>query len=86
MLGLTVGVAGTAYVVLGQVQALLGLTAGIAIGFVGVVPSAYVVFTVFRRYPEAAEQHAGLYPPDASASPTVDDRHIHNLEIPAAAA
>lgn len=59
VLGLTVGIAGMAYVILGHVQEIWGLGSGMAAGFLAVVPAAYLVLRLFRRYPQTAERDVG---------------------------
>jgi FSR family fosmidomycin resistance protein-like MFS transporter len=52
VLGVAIAVAGALYVALGWIQQVVGLTAGMSIGFALVVPAAVIAFTVLLRHPE----------------------------------
>jgi FSR family fosmidomycin resistance protein-like MFS transporter len=54
IVGMTSAVAGVLYVGLGRLQQSIGLDAGIAVGFVMVVPAAVTAFIVLARHPDVA--------------------------------
>jgi MFS transporter, FSR family, fosmidomycin resistance protein len=53
VLGVSAALAGALYVALGWLQELVGLSAGLAIGFALASPAALIVLAVLRRHPEA---------------------------------
>ena len=55
ILGTSTAIGALIYIGLGQVQALAGLTTGMAMGFALVLPAAAIAFTVFKRHPEVAK-------------------------------
>lgn len=55
ILGTSTAIGALIYIGLGQVQALAGLTTGMALGFALVLPAAAIAFTVFKRHPEVAK-------------------------------
>jgi len=54
VLGVTSGIAGALYIGFGKLQEILGLGAGMAIGFAMVVPAGLIALAVLLRRPEAA--------------------------------
>jgi FSR family fosmidomycin resistance protein-like MFS transporter len=54
VLGVAVAVAGAFYVALGWLQELIGLTAGMTLGFALVAPAAFIALIVLLRRPDAA--------------------------------
>jgi FSR family fosmidomycin resistance protein-like MFS transporter len=54
VLGTSTGVAGLLYIGLGQIQGLIGITAGAALGFGLLLPAAAIALGVFAKHPEIA--------------------------------
>jgi FSR family fosmidomycin resistance protein-like MFS transporter len=54
ILGTTAAIAGAVYILLGRIQAAVGLDVGIALGFSLVIPASLIALAVFARHPEVA--------------------------------
>jgi len=54
ILGTTAAIAGVIYILLGRIQEVVGLDAGIALGFAMVIPAGLIALVVFARHPEVA--------------------------------
>jgi FSR family fosmidomycin resistance protein-like MFS transporter len=54
VLGVTTGIAGGLYVALGRLQEMVGLAAGMTVGFAMVVPAALLALAILLRHPAAA--------------------------------
>ena len=54
ILGMTSAVAGALYIGLGRLQETIGIDAGIAVGFLMVVPAALIALAVLLRHPNVA--------------------------------